>query len=452
MVEYPEAFVIPFEGGAPGGSQRSDAEANRMARWLLDNGIEVHRATAPFTWNGQTFSANSYVVWMDQPMRGLAYTALSAGQDISDRISQLYAPPGAWSHGWLWGADVLEVDDSSFAPTTVPITSTNALQGGVRPGAADWYTVTLRGVREIHAVLDLLRGGIDGEVAEESFSSTTGGDMPAGSLIFEDDSRTTAALQAAGARAGIFFEPGQGPKPATTQLDEAPNVAILVNNANPAESDQSWSLRQIFGPNVGFVSVSLGKHSLQKSATDPLRNYDVIYNAGQAWPTNSKARNRLRAFFERGGGYIGTSFSSANFSFLNNAKPRLLSGSLSQSSDSADGGIARWNNTGADGPLTGGYTETDNLYLPSSVTWFSSTPAGASIDGRYLDSVNTMFVAGLWRGRSATAANAPMIVHGTTTADSRYVGLATNPFSRGDAEREWLLIGQAALWSNLTDD
>jgi hypothetical protein len=45
-----------------------------------------------------------------------------------------------------------------------------------------------------------------------------------------------------------------------------------------------------------------------------------------------------------------------------------------------------------------------------------------------------------------------MVVHGTTTADSRYLGLATHPFSRGDAEREWLLIGQTALWSNLTDE
>ncbi|MGH2683925.1 MAG: hypothetical protein ACRDJP_00470, partial [Actinomycetota bacterium] len=27
-----------------------------------------------------------------------------------------------------------------------------------------------------------------------------------------------------------------------------------------------------------------------------------------------------------------------------------------------------------------------------------------------------------------------------------------NPFSRQDAEREWVLIAQTALWSNLTDD
>jgi hypothetical protein len=45
-----------------------------------------------------------------------------------------------------------------------------------------------------------------------------------------------------------------------------------------------------------------------------------------------------------------------------------------------------------------------------------------------------------------------MIVHGTTTVGSRYLGLATNPLSRMDAEREWLLVGQAALWSNLTDE
>jgi hypothetical protein len=67
-----------------------------------------------------------------------------------------------------------------------------------------------------------------------------------------------------------------------------------------------------------------------------------------------------------------------------------------------------------------------------------------------------LFVAGLWRSRdsvtSAGAPQAPMVIHGTTLANSRYLGLATNPFSRGDAEREWPLIGQAALWSNLTDE
>jgi len=45
-----------------------------------------------------------------------------------------------------------------------------------------------------------------------------------------------------------------------------------------------------------------------------------------------------------------------------------------------------------------------------------------------------------------------MAVHGNTTVNSRYAGLSANPFSRMDAEREWLWVGQAALWSNLTDE
>jgi hypothetical protein len=395
------------------------------------------------------------VVWMDQALRGIALTTLSAGQDISDRITQLYAPPGAWSHGELWGADVVEIprDDASFNPKTIPIDGVNPLQGGVRGGGpADWYAVAVKGANEVRAVLDLLRSGVDGEVAEATFDSASAGPMPAGSLIFPKNA--VGALTAAGKAAGMYFERGRGTMPPTTQLDEAPRVAILVNSSNPSENDTSWSLRQLFGPDVGFVSTVNGSNSLQNAPADPLEDFDVIYNLGQNFPSaaNTTARERLNAFFDRGGGYIGTSVSATNFSFLNNAVPPLLVGTLTQSSDGADGGIARWTNSGGAGPLTGGFLGTDNLYLPSNVTWFSSIPTEAVVDGRYLPSVEDMFVAGLWRDRDVTAANAPVIVHGTTTADSRYLGFATNPFSRGDAEREWPLIGQAAFWSNLTDE
>jgi hypothetical protein len=463
MVEYPTAYVIPFVGGPAGkispdrGVQRSDAEANRMVEWLFHNKILVERTNQDVTWGGQTFPKKSYVVWMDQAQRGLALTALSAGQDISERITQLYAPPGAWSHGELWGADVVEIPrgDASFNPKTIPIEDVNPLQGGVRGGGpADWYAAAVKGAHEVRAVLDLLRSGVDGEVAEASFTSASAGPMPAGSLIFPNDAATVAALETAGAAGGFYFERGRGAKPATTQLDEAPRVAILVNSANPTENDTSWSLRQIFGPDVGFVSTVNGANSLQNAATDPLESFDVIYNTGQNFPTaaNATARARLIAFFERGGGYIGTGQAGNNFTFLNTAVPPLLVGTLAWSTDNAGGGIARWTNDETAGPLTGGFPATDNLYLPSSVTWFSSTPTGAVVDGRYLPSVEDMFVAGLWRDRDVTAANSPVIVHGTTTVDSRYLGFATNPFSRGDAEREWPLIGQAAFWSNLTDE
>jgi len=444
MVPYPEAFVIPFEGGG----QRSDAEANRVVQWLLDNGIQVERADALFDWNGQTFPAGSYVVWMDQALRGLAYTTLSAGQDISERITQLYAPPGAWSHGLLWGADVFEIPaDPTFAPGTTPITEPNTLAGGVAPGDADSYAITLRGVGEVRAILDLLRDDVDGEVAEESFTSTSAGVMPAGSLLF--DATDEDALAAAGLASGVVFETVlEKDEPATTtRLDEAPRVAMLAGGSG--RNDTLWSLEQIFGTDVEIVTMG----SILNSATDPLESFDVIYNAGQAYPSEPQsgvARDRLSDFFAGGGGYIGTSQSANNFSFLSGAG--LVTSPLSQGSDSADGGIAVWTNEGIQGPLTGGFAAEDFLYLPANVTYFSSVPGDAAIDGQYLSSTDDLFLAGLWRDRNAAVGGAPIIVHGTTTANSRYLGLATNPFSRGDAEREWALIGQAALWSNLTDE
>jgi hypothetical protein len=443
MVPYPEAFVIPFEGGG----QRSDAEANRIVQWLLDNGIQVESATTPFNGNGQTFPEGSYVVWMDQALRGLAYTTLSAGQDISERITQLYAPPGAWSHGLLWGADVFEVPDPAFAPSTTPITEPTTLAGGVAAGEADSYAIALRGVGEVRAVLDLLRSDVDGEMAEESFTSVSAGEMPAGSLLFDADD--AVALEAAGLASGVFFEPVlEEDEPAvTTELDEAPRVAVLAGGS--ARNDTLWSLEQIFGDDVKIVTMS----SIQSSGADPLESFDVIYNAGQAYPSDRDSavtRDRLSAFFDRGGGYIGTSQSANNFAFLNVAG--LLTSPLAQGSDAAGGGIAVWANDGVAGPLTGGFPAQDFLYLPSNITYFSAVPSDASVDGRYLNSTDDLFLAGLWRDRDAAVADAPMIVHGTTTADSRYLGLATNPFSRGDAEREWVLIGQAALWSNLTDE
>ncbi len=109
MTEYPKAYIIP-KGDA---HQRSDAEANRMAKWVLDNGILLREATADFTWDGQTYAAGSYVVMMNQPLRGLAFTALGPGLDYSSRINQLYAPPGGWSHGLMWGADTVEVPNGA---------------------------------------------------------------------------------------------------------------------------------------------------------------------------------------------------------------------------------------------------------------------------------------------------------------------------------------------------
>jgi hypothetical protein len=534
MATYPKAYVIPFGAG-----QRSDAEANRLAQWCLDNNIQVRRATADFTFDGHSYQAGSYVVSMSQALRGLAWNALSAGTDIETRITTLYASPAAWSHGLLWGADTVEIPrDATFAPATTLISETNSLTGGVRGGvdaAASWYSVTLKGLNEDKAILGLLRSGVYGEMAEEPFTSTTGGDMPAGTLIFPADKTTAAALDTAGKAAGMWFERNVGvTKPATTVVTGAPKVAILVSSVPTSGADTDGVLKRIFGTDAQYVPTISGAGSLENAATSPLAAYNVIVNAGASFPgtvniaasptgateavntvtiTTSSSHNlaigarvtiagvadtgyngtftvtsvpstttftytdsasglaasgagtvaftgaqeRLNAFFARGGGYIATNSSSSNFSFLTSASPALVAGSLTQGSQSAYGGIAQWSNVGgADSPITGAYPSMDFMFLPSNTTYFSATPTGAVVDGQYPSGIATVgpangYVSGMWLNRDAAANNAAVLIHGTTTAHSRYVAYATNPFSRYDAEREWPIIVQAALWSDLID-
>jgi Zinc carboxypeptidase len=535
MIQYPTAYIIPFGAG-----QRSDAEANRLVQWLLHNGVQVQVAKKAFTWNGTTYQAGSYIVSMSQALRGIAWNALAAGTDIESKITILYASPAAWSHGLLWGADTVEVPrgDTTFAPKTALVMAPNALTGGISGGikaAASWYAVTLKGVHEDQAILGVLRKGIDGGMAQASFASTTGGTMPAGSLVFAANASTASALDAAGKQSGMVVQRGTGAQPPTTPVNEAPKVAMLVSSVPaPAGSnaDSAGCLNILFGSDAQYVATITGANSLENSATDPLAGESVIYNIGASWPatvniaaspngavetgntvvittsgtnnlavgakvtiagvgvagyngvftvsaidtttkfevTNTTsglapsgggtvaytgAQDRLNAFFARGGGYIAASASTSNFSFL--SASGLVSGTLTQGSQSAYGGIAQWANVGgANSPISGAYPGTDFMFLPSNTTYFTATPTGAVTDGQYPANIATIgpqngYVSGMWLNRSTTANSAPVLIHGTTTASSRYVAYATNPFSRYDAEREWPLIVQAALWTDQTD-
>ena len=166
MVQFPKAYVVPWGNG-----QRSDAEANRIAQWCLDNGIQVAAHDVGLHVERPAFQAGSYVVSMSQALRGLAWNAFAAGTDIESKISILYASPAAWSHGLLVGRRHLRdpARRCLVQPERQLIQATNSLAGGVRGGVdapSDFYSVTLKGVPEDKAVLGLLADGVNGYIAE----------------------------------------------------------------------------------------------------------------------------------------------------------------------------------------------------------------------------------------------------------------------------------------------
>ena len=415
----------------------------RLADWLLFNGIEVETLRNPATFGGQTFDMGSYVVWMDQAHRGLADTALNIGLDVSDRISILYAPPAAWSHGYLWGADIVEIPHGSdFSPITNRILKTATPKGGVEAGQTAAYALELDSATAVRALNSLIAGGLTAEMALEAFPAAGGGTLPAGTILF--DSAAMVQLAQAGRDHGLVFRRVlEDDLPASTDpIDRVPRIAALTGAVN----QDVWSLR-----NLGFSVNPVSTATINSSPTDPLVNYDVVWNTGN-WPgtTQPTARTRLTAFFAAGGGYMGSGVNGANF--LNAGAQ--TSGLTVATSDPVqeflgESGIIRWLNEGADSPITGAYPAEDTAIVDPPI-WFSAVPASLSVDARL--PLTNFFLSGMWHRNepdSASAPGSPFIVHGMNTAGTaRIVSFAMNPLYRADPEREWPLVGAGAYWAD----
>jgi hypothetical protein len=443
MHEYPQAYVIPFGNG-----QRSDPEANRLVKWLLFNGAEVERLENKYRYAGQTLERGTYVVRMDQVRRGLIDTALGIGRDISQDIAILYAPPASWSHGYLWGADVITVpDEARFRADTERIRRPNRLDGGTAKGSKPvGYALELDSPTAIRVANSLIDSGLTAELATAPFSTKSGGSAGAGTLIFP--ASAAGQLDDAGKDAGVWFHPIKGSLPPREAIDRVPRIAVIVTqlaasgSTTPGVDQNVWSLR-----NLGFVADPYTVASLNTAPTDPLPGYDLVFSPIN-WPSaaNPTARARLTDHFARGGGFIGVGANGALF-LTNGGQVAGLTAVANSGQGSGYSGIIAWNNSGGAGSvITGAYRATDTAIVDPP-TWVPSRPGTMTADGSL--PLTGFFLSGLapfdW-----TAAGAPgsaVVAHGTNTAGSaRVVSFAMNPLYRADPEREWPMLASATYW------
>jgi hypothetical protein len=443
MVEYPKAYVIP-----KGDHQRSDPEARRLVRWLLSNGIQVRQLKKGYQYSPtMRFEQDSWVVYLDQPLRGLAYTSLSAGQDVSDRIGVLYAPPGAWSHGELWGADVVEIPDAAtFNAKTKRVRRVWNAPGGVdgwRNAVA--FSLEIDSPTAIRTLNGLLADGLTARLATVPFTDAFGDQKPAGTVLFPASAR--AALEDAGDEFGVWFIGVKGTLPASEPIDRSPRIAVLTGGL----TQEIWVLR-----NLGFTADPVSTGTINTAPTDPLANYDVIFNQGgfpADTPANATVRSRLTSFFANGGGYLGAGTGGASFLVNGEQVAGLTPATVtSNATRSVRGwsGIINWDNHHpGTGQITGAYPSRDRAIVDPPV-WLTAIPSSWTADGSL--PLTGFFLSGLWKVADAQSASAPgsaMIAHGPNTAGTaRLVSFAMNPAYRADPEREWPMLASAALWAD----
>jgi hypothetical protein len=152
---YPDAYVI-----TAGDAQRSASAAARVAQFLIDNDVGVHRAWRPLQLGGRSYEAGSYVVGMRQAKRGLANTILDTGRDVTTNFPTMY-DISAWSQGELWGATVERVEQGTPDAQALRPAAEAAPSGSVAPGRRRHYGLEVRSVGDIQAVHALLGSGVE---------------------------------------------------------------------------------------------------------------------------------------------------------------------------------------------------------------------------------------------------------------------------------------------------
>jgi Zinc carboxypeptidase len=461
MTDYPRAHVIPVGNG-----QRSDAEAKRLVEFLLGNDIEVTQLRRDYRFGGQTFQRGSYVVWMDQALRALGNTMLSVGDDISDRVTELYAPPGAWSNGFLWGADVVTIGrDRRFSPRTRKVQNADRVAGGVRNGSADWYALELDSPTAVRTTNELVGAGVQTRLATEPFE-TRSGELPAGSVLFRADARDR--LRAAGRNAGVWFEPVQGLLPQREPIERVPRIACLCSAL------ERWALEARLGFSADGTWTN---NSINTASSDPLANYDVIYNTTQEYPENTPenatVRARYAAFFDRGGGYVGARLDGANFLVGEGAAQLAGLETASQGKAATAGkatervdqliesfgrvtpafqeevsGIIQWDNAQRErSPIVGAYPVRDTALVEDPV-WFTDVPADVTVDGRL--PASDYLASGHWPNPDPSAGGSPVIVHGPNEANTARITLfGIDPLFRAHPERSFPAVSEGFYWGDM---
>ena len=391
-LEFPAAYVIPPQ--AP--LQESPHQAARLIDFLLRNDVQVDKSAEPVTLGDITYPAGSYVVWMNQPKRGLANAILWAGRGSSSDPSLTTNDVSGWSLPLLWGVSQAVVR-GPLTLSTQPISRADPVLGHVEQGPASAYAYLPTSNEAIRATNDLLGRGLPVYRAREPWRDGEQG-VAAGTLIVAvAGSEGRAIADELAGHYGLTVYP----------LAAMPSAAAALRRPRllvSADESMNWVLR-ILGFEVMPISARQINGGFDPSGYDVL----VVSGGGDFWKALDRGgRQALAAFFAAGHGLVGIGPSGAR---LNEGAGLLDVGF--RTGDYYDSGILRLQADPAD-PITAAYPASTYgfAYYP---LWFTSTGSGVVTSATIAE--GAFFVSGYWADwQESGAAGKPIVVHGKAGA------------------------------------
>jgi hypothetical protein len=397
----PAAYVLPVD------EHGDTAPATvRLVNHLRAYGIEVEAARHRFRVGGTTYPGGSYIINMDQPLRGLANSLLEPGYDLTPVTPQMYDISG-WSLGELWGAPVAESEQR--------VRAGRLLRRDVQPDVdiarnAAAYALTLNDPSDIRAVNALLDMGVQ-------LTRAPDGRVIAPGTAYPD-------LVKVGEEEGLAAE----------SLTSIPGGAVPL--VAPRIAASIYTYEEVLLRDLGFDLTAIEDFT----TLDPAA-YDVLaFSTGSEYADLSAAeQTAVQAFLAAGGGLVGWTREGAAFNTATNALPVE---SAFVDIDATPNGVARVTNA-PDSPIVSGHPAADTSFVFDPL-WFPVLGQGVRADQRYGE--GDFFVAGHWIGQE-NASGQPSIVSGDTATGGRGVLFGTDPLFRQHPKKLFGQMAQALYWA-----
>jgi hypothetical protein len=414
--DFPAAYVIPKDTPF----QASPHQAVRIVDFLLFNGVRVEQTSLPFNMDGVDYPKGTYVVWLDQPKRGLANTILSDGLDLS-AIPGLffYSPPSVWSNARLWGAQ-LAVMENKMDIKTQAINKPDVPRGSVEHGYAAAYAYLPTSIAAFQATNDLLAFGVPLYRASETFADA-GRDVGAGAIIIPEDSSLANALAD---QWGLDL----------LALKEMPNGLVPMQKQKIAVYGSAEVYHCL--KTLGFEFDALSTSQLNAGA---ISGYDLFINDDLGWSgLNSEGQAFFHEWFTQGGDYVGLSYRGRAARFAIDAGIA----DVDIQSLGPFNAIVKIEYTSGDSVSAGFSQEGDAfVYYP---LWFTRVGENVQVSARYDD--DDFLISGFWTDWATSGAKGmPVIVHGSNGDEEKqdFTLVGIDVTFRGHPENTFRIIGNA---------
>jgi hypothetical protein len=264
----PYAYVVPIDE-----SQWDTGEAVNLLNTLQRGGVEVRRATAPFTADGRGFPANSYIVPAAQAFRAYVLDLMEP-QEHPHHEQYPGGPPQApygglsgWTLPIQMGVQAHRIE-RPFTAQAVVVDAATLPAPHVVADTGFGYLIAPRR-NDVHSlVLELLRAGDRVSVTSEPLAAA-GTRWNAGTLIIERGAGTAERLQLMTGALGLPVAPLDARPAVAARSVRLPRVAMY--RSWTANMDEGWT-RYILDQH-GYEPITLRDADIRAG---DLAGYDII--------------------------------------------------------------------------------------------------------------------------------------------------------------------------------